>query len=167
MCFYHGDYDWYAELQENDSYIIKNLPITCNECLIKVQVGETIHHIYLQQHEECNICYSGECDCPFTVISGEEPERNCCQCKYPEFGETFDWYCCDNCHKFLEAIQTSETEAGCKGNSTRPALGTMVEELREGGKEEVERYIKKLESLYPELITNGYLERILGEIFKE
>jgi hypothetical protein len=62
------------------------------------------------------------------------------------------------CHKFLEAIKEVETEAGCKGDSTQPGLGGMIEALQ--NEDDVERYFERAQTKYPELVESGYLDRL-------
>lgn len=154
MCFLN-ECEWFASINEHSSN-----PATkatkCNECGIVIQPGEIVHRLYQQEYEECRDCEYGYCECE---------KDKCCICEKPNYGETFDYDCCDNCDKFLKAIEASEIEVGCRRSESRPMLTMMVEDIREANDpESVRRYVKKALVMFPELKTNKYISRIAKKL---
>lgn len=154
MCFVN-DYDWYAQEVAHSTRPAAT-PTRCAECRETIPVGGLVHHTFMQEYEECHICYEGDCTCA---------DDKCCQCEEPEYGETFDYDCCDGCHKFLSAVQHAEEDAGCSGDETRPPLGEMRSAIRDGGRDEAKRYWLRALRDYPELKASGYLGRLWKNIF--
>ncbi len=163
MCFIHDDYDWRASIVEQSDRIAES-PYRCDECQATIAAGEPVHHVYMQQYEECRDCENGECTCPPVIVNGETQD-GCCMCSNPTFGETFDYDRCDGCSKFLHAIQLAEEDEGCSGDETRPGLGTMIDDMLNGGLDEAKRYFKRALLEYPELKTSGYLGRLGKRIY--
>lgn len=155
MCFYHDDYDWIAQVSEEDE-LVATKPTKCAECRRVVQVGDTLDHIFMQQYEECRTCYDGTCECE---------DGKCCQCPEPRFGETSNYYRCEECSKFLDAVQEAEQEAGCNYTEARPGLETMIDDIRGGGIDEAKRYWKAAAKLSPELVRSGYLGWLWRRMF--
>lgn len=153
MCFIN-DYDWYASVTEKTSYPVEK-ETRCDECDGIIPVGATVHHIYQQEAEECRACEFGDCQCV----------GDCCQCAKPDPGETFDYDRCQDCHRFLEAVEAAEVEAGCSIYEARPPLGQMTEKINDGGRDEAKKYFKKAAKLHPELVKSGYLGWLWREMF--
>lgn len=145
MCFVH-DYDWHASVCERTTNTAEK-PTRCHECGRMIAADSPVHHVYMQQYEECRDCERGDCSC------GDD----CCQCPDPAVGETFNYDCCEDCQKFLYAVQVAEEEAGCSGDETRPWLGGMTEAIHDGGRDEARRYFKTALRMHPELRASGYL----------
>lgn len=160
MCFVNEP-DWYASINEWTEYLAEK-ETRCDECHCRIQPGELVHHLFQQEHEECHACENCECECPDVDDFCHE-----CKCEKPNFGEDFTYDRCDGCHKFLEAIEESEIEAGCKSWEARPHLCGMLEEIREGDNDdhrEAKRYWKKAREMFPELMESGYLKRIWKQL---
>lgn len=154
MCFL-ADYDWYAQVCEQSERVVET-PTKCNECGRIVQPGEKMHHVWMQQYEECHNCDCGECACNLDA-SGQCPE--------PEFGETFDYDRCEQCDKFLSAVQHAEEDEGCQGVEARPGLGSMMNDICDGGRSDAKRYFQRAARDYPELKASGYLGRLWNRMF--
>lgn len=155
MCFVN-DYEWTADLVERWTETVEK-EVHCDECYRAVPVGAVVHRVFMQEHEECRACfYDGDCECP---------EGECCKCEKPTFGETFDYFCCDECQKFLGAVSASEVEAGCRPSESLPSLSGMVPEINGGGMEEAKKYFKKARVLHPDLVRSGYLGWLWRKIF--
>jgi hypothetical protein len=150
MCFWNDDYDWTAEVSEEEEFVASK-PTKCQECYRLIPAGETMVHIWMQQYEECHACYDGECECP---------EGRCCQCEEPVFGETFDYHRCQECDKFLMAVEAAEVEEGCARHESRPGLGAMASDIMDGDRENIKRYFKRALRDFPELKASGYLTRL-------
>lgn len=155
MCFVNDDYDWLAEVVEQSDHVLL-APIKCDECCRVIEIGETVHHIFMQQYEECHRCYEGECECE---------EEKCCQCSLPKFGEMSDYDRCQECDKFLQAVENAELEAGCDRRDSRPPLTEMRSAIGDGGIAEAKRYFKMAKRDFPELAKSGYLGRLWKRMF--
>lgn len=152
MCFTH-DYDWYAETQEQSTFIADK-PVKCNECRVEIPVGGNVYRIWQAEYEGCQLCENKYCEC--------EPDR-CCDCEEPDYGETNEHQCCENCHKFLQAVEASEVEEGCERSEARPALFCMIEDIRQFDDYDYrnrKRYIQKAIEMFPEMVGNGYIKRL-------
>lgn len=156
MCFLN-ECDWYATVVERTQKAAEK-QVTCDECCRKIAVGGLVHRIHMQECEYCKACENGFCDCP---------EEECCKCEDPNLGETFDYRCCDDCHRFLEAVEAAEVEAGCHRNEARPGLGSMKEEINNGGMDEAKRYWKQATQMFPDLVKSGYLGWLWRKIFEK
>lgn len=157
MCFYNDDYDLKASVVEKTEKVATK-PVKCDECSRMIHVGETVHHIYMQEAEECKACDNGDCDCI-------EREKECCACEVPDMGETFDYDRCDECDTFLKAVEAAEIEAGCPPYEARPALQIMKEAIRDGGDLEARKYFKTAARMFPALKQSGYLGRLWNDLF--
>jgi len=161
MCFYQ-DYDWYASIVEEQT-TVATTEAACNECYRKIQRGQTIHTVYQQEHETCQDCENGYCDC-HVRFDGDDHE---CECPNPNFGETFDYVCCHDCHLFLEAVESVEIEAGCHERESRPSYCGMIEDIgrANGDMDEAKRYFKKAAKMFPNLVKSGYLGCLWRKMF--
>lgn len=159
MCFYHS-YDWTAEVYEESSSPAESAT-SCHECDEPIPVGATLHSIYMQQYEDCGTCRKGVCECPKDE-DGDCPE---CKCEEPNVGEVEDYWRCDGCHKFLQAVEAAELAAGCPRRAARPLLTGMCEEVSNGGRDEARKYFKQARSQFPELVASGYLGRLWRKMF--
>jgi hypothetical protein len=156
MCFYHN-YDWGVGLVTHETLTAVK-PFKCNECRTTIQPGESYVHTYQQEHEECNACGVGDCECP---------DGNCCQCSCPDFGNTYEHDVCIGCDKFLKVIEAVERDEGCTGDSTRPILSEMVESIRHGEMHDSKRYWKRAREMFPELVLSGYLAKLWRKVWRQ
>jgi hypothetical protein len=150
MCFINNC-SWTAEVQEEWSALAEK-PTYCEECRRPIPAKAMVHYLEQQEHEECQACVWGDCACP-----DRTDDFHYCVCAEPEFGELFEWRCCDDCCRFLKVIEAAEMEAGCAASESRPMLGEMIESLREAHAD-LDRYLEAAQRLHPELQANGYLE---------
>lgn len=164
MCFY-ADYDWIAQVFE-ESTPVADKPIRCEECGAGIPRGVKYHHVWMQQYDYCLTCELGECSCGKDTDGNLLCDGGCgkCECDPPNYGETSDWNCCENCHKFLNAVQLAEQEAGCDYSESRPPLGEMMTYIGDGA-EEAKKYWKVAVKEYPELVANGYLAMLWRRMF--
>lgn len=160
MCFYNDNYDWFASLTD-ESDVALDKPTKCVECRRQMEIGEVASHIFQQEHEECHSCTEGECSCP----KDEDDTCQDCQCEEPDFGETYECDRCQECKKFLSAIEEHEKDEGCPPGERQPAYGEMAESLREFPRKERSQYFRKAYRMFPELKRSGYLNRIASKIF--
>lgn len=163
MCF-TADYDWYAEVIDRSEPTATG-KVICDECRMGIPRGAKYHHVHMEQYENCHDCACDACDCPPLPCGGKVCEDGDCRCEKPNLGETFDWNCCDNCHRFLEAVRVAEEEVGCGGMESNPPLTKMIESIQEGGAEEAKRYWKKAVQMHPELLGSGYLVWLWRKMF--
>lgn len=156
MCFY-TEADWTASVQDEKTTTAEK-PTRCDECRCIIPAGGTVHHLFQQEHEECVCQYYGD-----AKEYGPDGE---CICEPPNFGETFEYDKCDECAKFLKAVELVEKEAGCPPDQRHPYLCQMIETIRDQVEpEDAKRYFKKALTQYPELQKSGYLGRIGKRIF--
>jgi hypothetical protein len=160
MCFYN-DYEWTAEITAEWTAPIEVIT-KCDECKSHMNVGSEMTFIHMQEYEECYRCAECECDCP------RDKDGDCvgCQCEPPEFGETFDYVRCEQCGKFLKAVEAAELKAGCRLSDSRPALGNMIEEIQDGDNEGAQNYFETAREMFPELVNSGYLSNLFELIFR-
>ena len=149
MCFYAAEAEWFATISD-EKEIVLDKDRKCMECRAVMPAGSTVFYLHQQEHEECQGCDNLECKCDY-----EEP------C----FGEVYDYYCCLNCRKFLEAVEAAEIDAGCERSDSRPSYEGMMDEIREGRAGEALKYWRKAKKMYPELKANGYLARLWSMLF--
>lgn len=154
MCFCNEDV-WHAEVVEK-SYRTVDMPTRCDECYRDIPVGGTVHEIDFQEHEECHLCFSGDCSCP---------DGGCCVCPEPEYGERDHYQSCEDCELFLKAVEVAEKEAGCEAHESRPAYSMMIEDIAEGGVSEALKYFKAAVRMYPQLKASGYLAFLWMKMF--
>jgi hypothetical protein len=159
MCFY-TDCEWYASISEESTTTATKEKV-CNECYRKIKVGQPIYTLHQQEHELCQACEMGECECP------ENEELHDCQCDRPAFGETFDYLRCWDCHLFLECVEKAELAAGCPIDTARPSLCGMTEDIgrANGDMDDAKRYFKVAAKTYPELVKSGYLGWLWRKLF--
>lgn len=148
MCFYHGDYDWVARVNDEEEGPAP-AAVICDECHRRIRAGEWRYHLDQQEHEECQACEDGDCGCL--------PD-SCCECVTPRYGETFTYDRCEHCHLMLAAIEAAEAEEGCDGDEARPSLGRMAEEVGDAGREARTRYADAARERSPGLAMSGYLD---------
>lgn len=153
MCFIY-DYDWLAEYSKETTYPATH-PTTCQECHRIIAVGQPVHHLYQQQYECCRLCdeYTRE----IADMDYDGSPLTPCQDGQCDHGETFDYNCCDDCHLFLHAVETSEIAAGCRPSESRPLLQELLENLVEIGARDCLRYFHTAAKLHPSLLHNDYL----------
>jgi hypothetical protein len=108
----------------------------------------------MEEYEECQACYEGDCECP---------EGKCCACLNPTFGESFDYVRCDACEKFLKAVDIQEADDGCAPSESRPALGEMVNSIQDLGAERAKEYFQRALKDSPEIKV--YLGRLWNRMF--
>lgn len=157
MCFVN-DCDWFASVYNLGTMTVEK-PTKCLECYGVVPYGATLHTVHMQEHEECHVCEYGECDCP------KDKDGDCkeCKCDPPDYGERFHYHRCEDCNKFLNAIQIAEEEAGCGNDEARPLLTEMRDQLREAGPREAKKYYQVAMREYPEL--KDYLTWLWRRLF--
>ncbi len=151
MCFYH-EYDYCPEVYSKNERMSER-PVECEECGATIEPGQTIHSVFMQQYEQCHVCEMGECVC-------DHKTNDDCQCATPVFGETFDYDRCEQCEKFLQAVEDAEVEAGCSKAEARPAFQEMRNDIVDGGMREAKKYFKRARYAYPELVASGYLGKL-------
>lgn len=154
MRFYH-DYDWTARVVER-GHQVRGTAIKCDECYKTIGVGEMAYHVFMQEHEECQTCDSFECECA---------EGQCCACEKPDYGETFEYDRCEECDKFLQAIEAAEIDEDCDPSESRPALTSLREDISNAGLEASKKYWLKAVVMFPELKASGYLGKLWKRIF--
>lgn len=154
MCFVQEG-DWIARVNDADD-ILATVQMKCCECGDVIPVGAFAHTVHQQEHEECQACENGDCNCPWDFYYGA---RKCCRCEKPEFGESYDYVRCEQCDKFLRAIEAAEIEEGCHKNEARPMM-PMWDDLEGIGRQECKRYWKKAAKMFPELVASGHLAKL-------
>lgn len=162
MCFIN-EADWVARESAEYTYAATQR-IKCCECRELVGSGALVHYLWLQEYDECQRCEDGECECPDVEYEGSMLQ-DCCQCAEPTYGETAELYTCDNCYKFLQAVEATELAAGCRAYEARPLPEMMYDDIQEGGSEEAKKYWKQAICMFPELRTSGYLGRLWRKMF--
>ncbi len=165
MCFYNGDYDWTAQVVvEQETTTGKR---RCDECFTDIPEGQTARFIGMQEYEECRACDNGDCECPRNADGDPVCQDTGCQCDEPDFGESCDYCRCDNCDKFLKAVQAAELEAGCGLDESLPPLCQMTEHIGRGygDMDEAKKYFKTALKMFPELKANGHLAKLWNKMF--
>lgn len=143
MCF-NNDYDWYAEVSSDNGAMVAE-PAKCYECRRLIPPGSFARAISLMEHELCQACENGECDCP-----GRHDlslDYHGCECEHPDHGETFDCWICTDCSKILLAIKEVEIAEGCHEVDSQPAIGQLWESISEN-----EKYIEHAVERFPEVL---------------
>ena len=153
MCFY-ADYDWTPDVYEEETVTLDK-PRRCGECRRMFAKGEDLVRRYGQEHEICQACESGVCDCD----SPRDRFDSCtdCRCADPEYGETYEEWCCEDCRDFLQAVQAAERAVGCGVDESTPPLGEMVEYIRDGEASEARKYFQRAAADFPALKRSRYL----------
>lgn len=155
MCFIN-EAEWAAQVSEKTKQTAV-MAIKCDECRRQISMGAEYVHIYMQEAECCVACENGDCDCDL--------EGECCKCDEPDYGQSFDYDCCLECDKFLQAIEAAEIKAGCSQYEARPMLTEMIEALQEGDEFTERRYVQEALRMFPELKQSGYLGWLWRKMF--
>lgn len=130
MCFYEDDCDWTASVS-TDEVLTADKPVKCDECQRVIPAGDSVRHIWMQEHEVCR----------------NDPDSVGCPegCDH-DFGETENYDRCQACDQLTEAIHQHELAEGCKEYESRPPLTGLYDAMSEG---DGKAYLAKAESLYP------------------
>ena len=131
MCF-DNDCEWTCEVCETD-YGDASVACKCDECGAKIAAGEYRVHVHQQEYECCRLCEDGD----------EDHDK----CNY---GEAYDYDCCENCSKFLKAIADREKREGCPSYAQQPSLGGLYEEI--GERDDAAAYAYEAVQMFPELV---------------
>jgi hypothetical protein len=140
MCFYNDYCDWTASVTCEDTGPATE-PTRCDECGMLIAVGEPVRHVFQQEHELC--IHHPESD----YYEGDDEDGTDCPegCEH-EYGQTYEYDCCEVCTQLIEAIHAHEIESGCREHESRPAYTQLHEAFAEG---EATAYFAKAEQLYP------------------
>lgn len=149
MCFY-WEGDWIARLVETESRVSDG-SIRCDECRRKIRVGTKYEHTAYREHEECRRC-EDECS------DWYEPDHPDCADGKHHYGEEDASDVCEECERFLAAVQAVEADEGCSPSESRPPYGELLEAMWES--DGAQAYIDRARADYPELAMSGYLDRI-------
>lgn len=117
MCF-TGDYDWAPEVVEEECES-SGERTRCDECRLQIHPEEWRQTIHMAEYEYCRDCgehIEDDCEC-----DGEVDEV--------DHGHTYDYVCCERCHKLIEAISAVERAEGCSRHESRPPLGNLYEDV--------------------------------------
>ena len=168
MCFYNDDYEWSASVCETSE--ADSGPATkCAECGCKIEPHEWRKHIFMQEHEDCQICQDPFSD-DYIDRKAMEAELNDGDADWAaaqlkalddhthDYGETYDYDCCRDCDKILQAVEDRETAEGCPVDERRPALGEMQESLMEH--EQWAEYAAHAVAMFPELAGNEFIRKL-------
>jgi hypothetical protein len=163
MCFLL-DCDWHASVvHEEDRTATKEM--NCLECSHKIQPGDSYHYVYQQEHEECQACEWAECECPDALDGKDRPQDHECRCEKPNYGESYEYWRCQECSKFLKAVQRAEVDAGCSVYESQPHYEDMIDEISDSGMDEAKRYFKRAAKDFPEIVKSGYLGWLWRKMF--
>lgn len=163
MCFYN-DAEWSASIHE-ETHPISDGTARCDECGVNIPAGVEHLHVYQQEHECCEDCYDGVCDC--LGEDGDASDDHECKCDEPNLGESYTYECCGDCEKFRQAIYDAEIKAGCDHYEAHPPMAGLVQALIDAGQEECEKYFAMADEVYPELRASGYFARMFPKWFNE
>ena len=141
MCFY-TEYSFFPEISETSAEIA-TAPIRCDECARMIVIGQKYTHVYMQEYEDEARDFRNDDD---DEISGPWEE-----CDGPNAGETFDYDCCEDCSRLLQAIEAQEIVNGCKGEETRPGLGGLRESIGELDPCDRDAYYDRACTMFPDL----------------
>jgi hypothetical protein len=161
MCF-DVDSDWSASVCETTDPVTEKA-FRCEECRETVQVGESFRQIFMQERETCYACDEGECDC-VDWDADDVPLDHKCRCEKPSYGEQYTYRSCQNCCKFLEAVEKHERDEGCGPDESRPGLGDMIESMAYFDDDQLAGYFAEAEKMHPDLRASGYLDRLMGKL---
>lgn len=145
MCFYNDDYDWYASVCETTDGA-SDTETACHECGEKIAAGQWRRHVYQQEHDECQRCEWEQLD------DDEEP------CEQHDYGETYDYDCCESCEKILKAIEALEAEEDCPEHSRRPSLCGLYDEAI--CEDDDGKYRAKAIAMFPELANHKWFRDV-------
>ncbi len=147
MCF-SVEADWTAMVSK-DTRGPATARTSCDECHRPIEVGQFVLHVHQEESEECLTCSNGYCECE---------DGECCQCEKPDMGEVFDYDRCEECSKFLDAVEAVEVDAGCSSHEARPLLTAMVDDIGcANGDKSAAEYFDRAKAMYPEIVASGYL----------
>lgn len=164
MCFVNDDYEWTAYVSVWSKCNAQQ-PTRCDECSRVIEPGVVVHHLHQEESDECLRCERGDCDCGFGPNGVGEVEDKCCACPEPDFGRSFDYDRCDDCDRFLQAVEAAEVEAGCSRDDARPECGKMIEDIGNAGHDEAKRYFAKAYEMFPDI--KPYLGRLWNDHFAD
>ena len=141
MCF-NTESDWTAEIYEVTDGA-NNEACRCDECGRHISRLDWCRKIYGQEREICEHCDRKIDDEP-TV---DDCEDGC------NFGESWNYVCCEPCSKVLEAIKAVELENGCDLRESQPALNELVLTMQ---RDRIEgcKYAARALRDHPELATH-------------
>ncbi len=122
MCFYRGDSDWYAEVSDDVEGPAPQAT-RCDECWQRINKGEWRREVVLREHELCQVCEASDDD-----GEGIAP----CDDGEHQYGETFDYDCCERCQCLRDAIKAVEEADGCTGSETQPRMAGMHDDIGNG-----------------------------------
>lgn len=140
MCFYTGDYDWYAQVNETTTQTKGKSH--CVECHRVIVDGEERVCLYQRQYEECH--------CAKCFDSEEEESSDRCDVTEGDYGETYEADWCMDCRGFLDAVQAAELAAGCRPDESQPYVGRLWESIQEAGAREAKKYAKEFLRRHPD-----------------
>lgn len=152
MCFSNDDYDWYASVQEQSSGC-DDQSTRCGECGKVIASGEWRHHVFMQEHECCEIC-GDDPDYDEDVTEGE-PGHDC------DYGETYAYDRCLDCDRLLIAVELHEIKEDCPPHARRPALGELREVFWEH--ESNVEYAEQAVAMYPYLNSHRFVQMALKD----
>lgn len=126
-------------------------------------VGSISFNVYQQEHEDCQACGDGNCECPL------DAEGDCieCVCDPVDFGNTFEMHWCHNCEAVLKGIEAFELAQGCKEGTRRPPCGELMDMLWDLRHDNVSKYIEMAVHLTPDLKNSEYLAKLNQKLFGE
>lgn len=143
MCFYENlDCDWTPEVFDEDKSKVDTKPVKCWECHREIPAGETHTWFYGQEYEMCVLCEENDPDC----------QHN--------FGDSYEYFCCQTCQKIIDAIAAVEKDEGCPSHVSRPLLGGLREVFIEHS--DAEKYVKRALEMFPELKGHTWFDLVEG-----
>jgi hypothetical protein len=137
VCFYN-DYEWTASIVQDEQTPTGDV-VACEECGREITATQWRHRIFMQEHEECQIC---------AYEDDPDPEHA------HDYGEVFHYHRCLECDKILRAVEDHEAKEGCPPGERQPALGLMRESLMEFDQPARGAYAKHAREMFPELADN-------------
>jgi hypothetical protein len=119
MCFWN-DSDWTAQVYEEEEGPAP-ADTRCDECRGHIFKGQWRHHVFMQEHEECQACED----------TWDKDAPPCDDGKH-EYGEQFDYNSCERCYRLRHAVRQVEEEEGCTGSEAEPYFGGLFEQVGSG-----------------------------------
>jgi hypothetical protein len=116
MCFTY-DYDWFPEVSDTTDGIAVEMTY-CDECRGIIRPGDWVRRVYKQERECCRICEDEDSNPP---------------CETCDYGETFEYVCCERCQRLRDGIRAVEIAEGCAPYEAEPCLGMLFADVRAGG----------------------------------
>lgn len=158
MCFYNDDYDWVAEVYD-EQYVRGEQPAKCFDCYREIKAGEWRREIFQLEHEECQICEDIESDLYEDPDEIDEAEGMFGPGEHPHYyGESWHGVICRECNLLRASIYDLEEKEGCPEYSRQPAFGelqeTMADDCSRWGDK---KYIRHALEMFPELTTHKLL----------